>query len=384
MVFQARQNMKSNPLKTRSPIRRQKARNYLLITLLSFALSVSITRLFLTLTGYPQLGNRELHIAHVLWGGLILFIAALLPLLFTNQWIYTTTAILSGVGVGLFMDEVGKFITQTNDYFYPPAAPIIYAFFLLVVLVYVDISRRKASDARTEMYYILQDFEEVLDHDLSEEEHKDILAHLDLVLQETSHSDLANLAEALKRFILNKDLELVPDTSSFWKRMSMHMDNFEAGWLTRNRFRAALVGALLGWSLYSLYYPLFILTQSRDPAELNTIVLGLVSQRLVRSHGGITWFEVHLGLLTAVGLVLLTAAGLLALNKQRRGINLAYVGMLTSLTMVNLLVFYYDQFSAIISAVLQLVILMGILRYRSRFLRSRTGDFIPEPMNKIE
>ncbi len=376
--------MTSNTLKTRSPIRRQKARNYLLITLLSFALSVSLTRLFLTLTGYPQLGNRELHIAHVLWGGLILFIAALLPLLFTNQWIYTTTAVLSGVGVGLFMDEVGKFITQTNDYFYPPAAPIIYAFFLLVVLIYVDISRKKASDARTEMYYILQDFDEVLDHDLSEEERKDILIHLDRVLEETTHPDLANLAQALKEFIQNKDLELVPDIPSFWKRWRMRMEHFEEHWLTRNRFRAALVGALLGWSLYSLYYPLFILTQSRDPAELNSILLGLVSQRLVRTHGGVTWFEIHLGLLTAVGLVLLTAAGLLALNKQRRAINLAYVGMLTSLTMVNLLVFYYDQFSAIISAAMQLVILLGILRFRRRFLDSRTGDFVPEPMNKIE
>ncbi len=104
----------------------------------------------------------------------------------------------------------------------------------------------------------------------------------------------------------------------------------------------------------------------------------------MRSHGGVTWFEIHLGLLTAVGLVLLTAAGLLALNKQRRAINLAYVGMLTSLTMVNLLLFYYDQFSAIISAALQLVILLGILRYRTRFLSSRVGDFVPEPMDKIE
>jgi hypothetical protein len=288
------------------------------------------------------------------------------------------------VGVGLFIDEVGKFITQTNDYFYPPAAPIIYAFFLLVVLIYVDISRHKASDARTEMYYILQDFDEVLDHDLSEEERQDILAHLDLVLKDTTHPNLANLAQALKGFIENKDLELVPDTPSYWKRWQMRMERFEAGWLTRNRFRAALVGALLGWSLYSLYYPLFILTLSRDPSEMNTILTGLVSQRLVRSHGGMTWFEIHLGLLIAVGLVLLTAAGLLAFNKQRRGINLAYVGMLTSLTMVNLLVFYYDQFSAIISAAVQLVILLGILRYRERYLKSRPGDFIPDSLNKIE
>ena len=376
--------MNSNILKTRSPIRRQKARNYLLITMVSFALSVSLTRLFLTLTGFPQLGNRELHIAHVLWGGLILFIAALLPLLFTNQWVYTLTSVLAGVGVGLFIDEVGKFITQTNDYFYPPAAPIIYAFFLLVVLVYVDISRRKASDARTEMYYILQDFDEVLDHDLSEEERKDILTHLEVVLRDTTHPDLANLAQALKEFILNKDLQLVPDNPSFWIRWLRRAEQFEAGWLTRNRFRAALVGALLGWSLYSLYYPLYIMTQSRDPAELNTILLGLVSQRLVRSHGGLTWFEIHLGLLMAVGLVLFIAAGLLALGRQRQGINLAYLGMLISLTMVNLLVFYYDQFSAIVTAGMQLVILMGILRYRRRFMQSRTGDYIPEPLDKIE
>jgi hypothetical protein len=112
--------------------------------------------------------------------------------------------------------------------------------------------------------------------------------------------------------------------------------------------------------------------------------LGLVSQRLVRDHGGLTWFEVHLGMLSAVGLVLFTAAGLLWIGKQRRAINLAYVGMLSSLTMVNLLVFYYDQFSAIVSAALQLVILLGILRYRRRFLRSRVDDFIPEPMHKVE
>jgi hypothetical protein len=52
--------------------------------------------------------------------------------------------------------------------------------------------------------------------------------------------------------------------------------------------------------------------------------------------------------------------------------------------MVNLLVFYYDQFSAIISAGLQLIVLLGILRYRSRFLKSRPDDFVPERLDKIE
>jgi hypothetical protein len=367
--------MKSNLLRNRSPIRRQRARNYILITLVSFALSISITRLFLTLTGFPQLGNRELHIAHVMWGGLTLFIATLLPLLLANQWVFTISAILSGVGVGLFMDEVGKFITQTNDYFYPPAAPIIYAFFLLVVLIYIEISRRKTSDPRTEMYYILQDFQEVLDHDLSEEERKDILSHLDLVLRDAAHPDLTNLAQALKGFILTNNLKLVPETPSFWKRVQRNLEHIEFHWLTRNRFRAALTGALLGWSVQSLYTPIYILTQMSDPAHLIPILNNLVSQRLVRNHGGLTWFEIYLGLLTSVGLILLTAAMLLAVGKQRLAINLAYVGMLISLTMVNLLTFYYDQFSAILNAVLQLVILQGILRYRRRFIKTRIDDF---------
>ncbi|MBP1700894.1 MAG: hypothetical protein H6Q38_1, partial [Chloroflexi bacterium] len=75
-----------------SLVRRPGAADHLLLTLLSFALSVTLTRLFLRLTGYPQLGNGTLHIAHGLWGGLFLFAAALLPLIFANRWIYRLTA----------------------------------------------------------------------------------------------------------------------------------------------------------------------------------------------------------------------------------------------------------------------------------------------------
>ena len=37
-------------------------------------LTVAVTRVYLELTGYPQIGNAELHIAHALWGGLLLFL----------------------------------------------------------------------------------------------------------------------------------------------------------------------------------------------------------------------------------------------------------------------------------------------------------------------
>jgi hypothetical protein len=360
--------MKHTSPSTRSLIRRQNAEIYLLITLLSFAASVSMTRLFLQLTGYPQIGNKELHIAHVVWGGLILFISALLPLVFSNQWVLTTTSALAGVGVGLFIDEVGKFITQNNDYFYPAAAPIIYAFFLLTVLVYLRIKRIRAYNARIEMYYILEDFSEILDHDLSEEERTDIIAHLDRVIHDTTHPDLSTLAQSLKGFILTEDLELVPHVPPFWRRWRHRLEGYEGRWLSRNRFRAALSGALLAWGAYSVSFTISILTRLSNPAELGIILDQLVSTRLVRNPSGMTFFEVHVGLQGSVGVILLTAAFLMAIGKDRRGIMYSYLGMLFSLTVVNLLLFYFDQFSTILSSIFQFIILLGILRYRARFI----------------
>ena len=50
--------------------------NYLLlISLVAFSVTVVITRIFLQLTGFPQIGDSVLHIAHALWGGLLLFIS---------------------------------------------------------------------------------------------------------------------------------------------------------------------------------------------------------------------------------------------------------------------------------------------------------------------
>jgi hypothetical protein len=125
-----------------APMIRQGAERYLLLTIVSFIVAVVGTRWFLQATGYPQVGGGELHIAHMLWGGLLLVVAAVLPLLFVAERVLALSAILAGAGTGLFIDEVGKFITASNDYFYPLAAPLIYGLVLALALVFLLVRHR--------------------------------------------------------------------------------------------------------------------------------------------------------------------------------------------------------------------------------------------------
>jgi hypothetical protein len=103
----------------RRPVQRADGPHSMTILAVSFGVTVVVTRLYLSLTGYPQIGHGEFHLAHALWGGLLLMVAATLQLLWSNGWVMSAAAVCAGAGSGLFVDEVGKFITARNDYFTP-------------------------------------------------------------------------------------------------------------------------------------------------------------------------------------------------------------------------------------------------------------------------
>jgi hypothetical protein len=45
------------------------------------------------------------------------------------------TAVVAGSGFGFFIDELGKFITQDNNYFFKPAASLIIIIFILIWII---------------------------------------------------------------------------------------------------------------------------------------------------------------------------------------------------------------------------------------------------------
>jgi hypothetical protein len=352
----------------RRPVRRESAETYLLVTLLSFAASVALTRLFLELAGYPQLGNSQLHIAHVLWGGLLLFVASLLPLVFANRWVYTVGAVAAGVGVGLFIDEVGKFITQNNDYFHPTAAPIIYAVFLLTVLLYLRVRRPRARDTRAELYRAFDALQEVLDHDLEPQERAELEACLGRVAGQSDHPDMARLAEGLLKFLASEDLSLAPEMPGFMQRRTARVRALEARWISRRRLKAALAGGLAALGVVTSANLVGVLLAPEDPARLGHMIGRLVALGRLTSTSGLVWLAARVALEGVMGLLLLTAAILLVVGKERSGLGFAYFGLLLSLAAVNLLVFYFDQFSTILTATVQFALLLGVLHYRRRYV----------------
>lgn len=351
--------------RVRRPVRRGGVQRYLMLTLLSFAATVASVRLFLELTGYPQLGNSELHIAHVLWGGLLLFAAALLPLLYANRWVYDLGAVLAGVGVGLFIDEVGKFITQSNDYFYPAAAPIVYVTFLLTVLLYFRLRRPQEPEPRAELYRIFGAMQEVLDHDLEPQELAQLQSQLERIQAQQPGSAYAELAVQLRHFLESPDLQLAPDRLSWGERALERLSGLEARLITRLRHRAMLIGGLSALGAFSIARAIQLLTGA---VQLEREVGELYLAGRIGGVAGARLFMTQVVMEGSVGLLLVVAALLLLIGRERVGVGLAHLALLVSLTVVNLLTFYFQQFSTILNAGVQFVLLLAVARYRTRFL----------------
>ena len=348
---------------------RARGPHYLMLTILSFAATVIITRTFLILTGYPQVGGRSLHIAHVLWGGLFLFVALIAIFVIASRSFYRLAAIIGGIGVGLFIDEVGKFITKDNNYFYPAAIPIIYAFLLLTIFVYLELRHFQPRDPRAELYNAFDLMAEILEHDLDVIERAELNARLEFVMEQKERPDLAQLATVLHNYLHSDAVQIVRKRPLLWQPIVDWYKHLETKYITKFRARMAVglgIGVTGGMSMVGavrMLWAIFV-----PSADQTALMKYLETNEVISSPGDFQWFVALLTIVLLLNLGLVVAAFMLLIGHDKRSMHFAYLSLLASLTFGDLLVFYFDQFTAVFDVFVQLFLLLLISRYRQRYL----------------
>lgn len=126
----------------------------ILLVLIWSVLSLLGTRFFLQLVGFPKLGGGDWHVAHTLFGGVAMTIGMALVLAYKGFGARKWGATIFGIGLGWFVDEIGKFLSTDNDYFFEPAISLAYAFFIILFLFYRFVKHRDKVPVETNSRFL--------------------------------------------------------------------------------------------------------------------------------------------------------------------------------------------------------------------------------------
>jgi hypothetical protein len=358
----------AEPTSTRRPVARDEAAGYLTLLVVAFVVTVTVTRVFLAATGYPRIGGSTFHFAHALWGGLLLVVAVVVQLLWANRWALRLAAGCAGIGVGLFIDEVGKFITTRNDYFFPLAAPIVYLAMVILGWMAFRARRRRLPTDRERLYEVLDGLQDLADGRLDSDRRAAIITHLGHLRDEWDRPELRELSARLEEFLLSPVVTVLPPRPGMVHRARARLGRIERRLLPERWLRRILTAfVLLGTAgqLIGMAVAVVLLAHAGSWREqLDEMVAGTELDRTLVSVAVVIQLAS-----TFVGFALFVTAAISWFHSRRlRAIRIMVVAQLISLSLLHVVQSYVDQFAVLQQSVFDLVLLGLLLRYRARFL----------------
>lgn len=330
--------------------------------LVSATAAVLSLRLFLKLTGYPELGPGGLHIAHMLWGGLLMLASIVILSSFIGKEIERLAVVLGGIGFGTFMDEVGKFLTQDNDYFYRPAVAIIYITFVLFYFLSRAIQNFRAYSDREYLVNALVEMEDVALHDLDEEESKRLRQYLDR--SDPDHP----LTRVLRRAL--QSVRLVPEPRpSALMRAGRWVGERYRRLASRPAFPTLIVGIFLAELLVKLSYIVLVAFAARP--ELPPADPYLFDPPVTRAKtiSFAQWAEIGSWAVSA----LFVARGMFLIRRSRVEAFRSFEGsVLVAIFVTHVFSFYRNQFLALLGLGFSVLMLISV-RYAIQQERARAA-----------
>lgn len=293
-------------------------------------------RFLLYLLDYPQFGGRSLHIAHMLWGGLLMLLAQIFLFTFITKPSQKTASIIGGIGFGIFIDELGKFITRDNNYFFQPTISLIYVVFVILFLTFRKIGRTSSASKTEYLINAIEISKEAILNDLDQNEKEKALYYL----EESGQKD--NLSQAFKEvFFEEKLVALRPNPMT---KVVRRMQNFYLSIAAKDWFIKGLTAFFIIQSLFLIANAILVGKSFLFP----TLVSISLPQKLEILSSTI-----------AIGFVI---AGIL---KLRRGKRLAAYfdfkkSLLISIFLTQVFAFYDLQLVALTELALNIVILVAL------------------------
>ncbi|HEX6132608.1 MAG TPA: hypothetical protein VFZ24_01420 [Longimicrobiales bacterium] len=224
-------------------------------------------RVFLHVTGYPAIGGESLHIAHMLWGGVLMLVALVLLLGWLGSPARSAAAVIGGVGWGSFIDELGKFLTRDNDYFFEPAFALIYVSFVVLYVAFDALHVRRVVTREEVLANALELMQEAVRSDMDESEQRravDLLDHCD---------PMDPVVRSLSRALAQVELAQ-PGRAGPMRRAKNAVRAGYAWLVQRHWFKTAVVLFFVAHSVNAIFQSLLIVRQLT--ASLVLLIGGLL------------------------------------------------------------------------------------------------------------
>jgi hypothetical protein len=337
-------------------VRRVEAGGALETVLVSAVATLLGIRAYLQATGFPQVGGGGLHIAHMLWGGLLMLIALVLALIYIGRPARFLAAVVGGAGFGTFIDELGKFITRDHDYFFRPTAGLLYVIFVLLFLSFRAMDRHRPGTREGALANAADALPELVVGGATEAERARVLRLLD------SSGASGPLLEAARAFVV-----AVPAATegkpSLPAQMAMRGQRtyerlISAPWFGRAVVFIFLTTAIVG-GIGALLLGLVVLVGTG--AALAAGGMEELQRELVLESGQDGWGVTIVAMLAALASLVCSVIGALALRRSRlKGLLWFRRSVLIALLLSLPIQFLDEQFWALSNVAFNLLLWIGV------------------------